>query len=75
LKLISLLFDILIPRFVTDYYAANFDEECRAHILHPLNEFPEKPSKDYDVVMEIKCFNLFGFGLFNTVYLWVEDNE
>lgn len=61
MKLIKLLFDVLIPRFVTDEVAIRLISESQAEVVCLKEQLTDMD--DYDEVAYCRCFNLFGVAL------------
>lgn len=61
MKLISILLDIVIPRFVIEDVAL---VDCGDHYEIVCSMADLAPGESYDAVATAHCFNLFGIALF-----------
>lgn len=66
-RLFAIAGDILIPRFVTDDWAADVYDcrECDDPHVHPVCMMRDvEPGEEFDGIVTCRSFNLFGIGLF-----------
>ncbi|AFX93656.1 hypothetical protein G646_gp188 [Serratia phage phiMAM1] len=55
--------DFIIPRFVTEEVVFEYDEKCDGYIpMYPVDQL--LPGEYPEYVGTLRCFNLFGIGLF-----------
>ena len=62
---IHYLFDMLIPRFVTEELALIYDEEDDTYDVYAALWLCDEEDV-FDAIVTCRCFNFFGFGLFPT---------
>lgn len=72
-----ILLDALIPRFVTEDVALAGNEQQGYRIVCCVDDI--EPDERFDGIATIKCFNLFGFGLFpqqvGEVRSWINPHD
>ena len=69
--LIHWLYDMLMPRFVTEQLALTYCEEDGEYEVYGQLWLCDE-SDDIDAICTCKCFNFFGFALFPS-YSEIED--
>jgi len=59
---VHILLDVLIPRFLTEDVAIIENDDGEYIVLCVVEDL--QPTDNYDKIVSISCFNLFGFALF-----------
>ncbi|AFE86193.1 hypothetical protein [Salinivibrio phage CW02] len=73
MKLIKLLFDVLVPRFVTDEVAIRLISESQAEVVCLKEQLTDMD--DYDEIAYCRCFNLFGVALYPKIIRKSEEEN
>lgn len=79
---LRLLLDILVPRFITEDYALmnGYCDDCDEPHLMPICAMEHvEPGEEFDAIVTMSCFNLFGWALFprmvGEVRPWVNPHD
>lgn len=74
---LDFILDIILPRFKTEDFLIMYTD-AGIEIIEIVGT-PETllvdPEIDYDEIMQVRYFNLFGFGLFPKFYQYVTEEE